>query len=218
VDHLLAIRDEVRKITAVNASTAPYYVEVEDGFSFVPRYTGGKDHCLFINRTDIDFYVYYLNKPKVVKIEEKQNDGDAEWKSINYCYTYAKSGNECRDDISGGGFIFDDKDGQADAPIRPDDIELVKTSITTWKDGTGESEDYTLQQIAFDYDDDKILKGQKSDRRYKREGNSWVPISLTVYVNGNPCSNAPYYGVTSHYYYANKENYSETNGIPDDQD
>ena len=43
-------------------------------FSFLPTVEGGKDQCAYIPMgADNDFYVYDLNKAKVVKIEERRS-------------------------------------------------------------------------------------------------------------------------------------------------
>ena len=209
----IAIRNEIRKITAVNSDS----VMVESPFSFLPSFEGGADTCAIVKRTgDCDFFVYYLNKPKVVKIEIKENETAAEWKSTSYKYTYLKGGNETTDDIGGGGFIDGDIDGEADEKIIPDDIKLVRTSVITWKDGK-EQTDYTMKVIEFEYDNDNILMGQKTVKNYRKQDSEWIPVDMTVNVIGHPATNAAYYGITSNYYYNSTCTYTETSGIPDDQ-
>lgn len=112
---LIAIRTEVRKIVAEGAD----YFDVDREFSFLPTHEGGMDQCAFIPQgADNDFYIFYLDKPKVVKIEERRSVDATEWKSTNFAYEYLKSGNESIDDVNGGGFIFDDTDGPADSQLR----------------------------------------------------------------------------------------------------
>ncbi|HXK37182.1 MAG TPA: hypothetical protein VJ553_06395, partial [Candidatus Paceibacterota bacterium] len=214
---LIAIRNEVRRIIAEGIEDGATYFDVDREFSFLPTYEGGKDECAYIaHAADDDFYIFYLNKPKVVKIEERRSVDATEWKSTSYAYEYLKGGNETIDDINGGGFIFDDVDGPADSQLRPDSIELTKTTITVWKEGPSKSEDYTQTVISFDYDEGKLIRGEKDTKSFRREGDRWVPVSMTVNVNGNPCTNAAYYGVTSTYTYRNTSQYEAVDGVPND--
>ena len=214
----IAIRNEIRKILNVynTTDTDEDYVIVDRPFSFSPSYVGGQDTAAIIRKTgNYDFYVYYLNKPKVVKVEYKQNETDLEWKSVNYKYTYLKGGNETTDDIGGGGFIDADIDGESDEKITPDDIKLIRTSVITWKDGKDQS-DYTQKVIDFEYDDGNVLMGQKTVKNYKKQDSEWLAVSMTVNVIGHPATNAAYYGTTSNYFYKNTCSYTETEGLPDD--
>ena len=195
----LAIRNEIRRIETRGTEDSFTYADVEEPFSFLPKFTGGKDHILVINASaEPEFHVYYLNKPKVVKIE--QQGGDVSWKSVSYRYTYLKGGNETSDDLSGGGFIEADVDGPSDKELESDAIQLLRTTITTWKDGP-EPEDYTQTVIDFGYDYNARLIGQSSSKSYVRAGEGWKPLGVTVNVSGHPCTNAPYWGVTSFYEY-----------------
>ncbi len=218
-DDYIAIRNEIRKISYVynTTGTVDDYVLVESPFSFCPSYEGGQDQCIIKKKSDNnDFYVYYLNKPKVVKVEIKESETDPEWKSVSYKYTYLKGGNETTDDLGGGGFIDDDVDGEFDEKIIPDDIKLIRTSVITWKDGKDQS-DFTQKVIDFNYNSDDGLMGQKTVKNYKKQDSEWIPVDMTVNIIGFPCTNAAYYGVTSYYNYKSTCSYTEASGIPDDQ-
>jgi len=178
--------------------------------SVYPPELGDADEYAVLKKPE--FYIYYLNKPKIIKIERKQNKNDKTWKSINYKYLYMKGGNETNDDFSGGGFISDDTDGPSTKKLKPDDIEIIKTSIVTWKEGF-ESQDYLKKIISFAYTYNKELKGQSVIKKFRSENKKWIATSKVINILGHPCTNADYYGVTSEYhYYGLTEKNSETLG------
>jgi len=151
-------------------------------------------------------YIYYLNKPKIVKIEKKQTVEDTEWVSTIYRYLYTKGGNETIDDFDGGGFIPGDITGPSYSKLQAQDIKLSQLSIITFKETENSSEDYFKKQISFAYSYNKELKGQNTIQSFIKEKDKWKATQKTINVLGKPCANADYYTITSEYHYYGSSN------------
>ncbi len=204
-DYIL-MRNEVREISGRGqksfddpdgVSVSHDYVDLERDFSFAPLQN---EEVLFVTAAEMgnpQFSAYYLNKPKVVRVDEKRTDTDSEWKVRRYSYSYFAAGKPRVDDEYTSGFTFADVHGPVDQyGFAPDNIELQNTSITTALQRlTGDSEEFTQKNIFFAYDQKGFLMGTSREGLLRKDGNNWVFVEGTRYQLGRPCANGSHFGV-----------------------
>jgi hypothetical protein len=197
-DDYIFLRCECRRITGVGteAATSLKYADVDRGFSFTPL---EHEDALLVGSGAMgepEFSVYYLNKPKVIKAEEKQSEDDREWKAVSYNYFYECADTPFVDDEYHGGFSFSDVEGPTnDHDFPASKINLLSTSIITkLQKDTGEEIEYTRKNIFFDYDAKDVCRGTAREAVLRTDGREWVFVEATEYENGRPCRNSEYYG------------------------
>ena len=177
------------------------YIEVETAFSFLPD---ENEQVMFIYNNggklppQVQYYCYYLNKPKVVRVElqDSSTEFSDTWKVVDYQYSYQVQGTTMIDDFEGGGFTVDNIDGPQVQTFEASDITLQSTTITTGvTDGTNRT-DLTQDTMTFVYDEKSFQKGTGSQTRMRSDGDAnWLFVNKTINQFGHPCFNAGYWGV-----------------------
>ena len=184
------------------------YIEVENPFSFVPDEGEQIAFCFKSNPafpSQIQYYCFYLNKPKVVRIEihDSLPEGTGYWKRIDYEYNYSVQGSNITDGFVDGGFNEDNVEGPSVSSFDASDITVTQTVITTGISNIFDDRDLTKDVITFSYDEKSFHKGQSSEQklRISDDSKSWLFVSKTVKSLGKPCANAGFYGVMTSFDY-----------------
>ncbi len=202
---LVFLRHECRRInecsTEYFGSTPHKYIEVDRDFSFVPF---EKEHVAFVYEDDEDpaeYYVYYLNKPKVVRAENRDSDSSSEFISIDYEYTYQCGGSSRVDDFSDGGFSASDVQGPSEDTLNPEQIGLNGVTITTSKQALAELMPYKEIMHEFSYTAKGELKGETGITTSVKKGDDWCFVEKKGISYGRPCWNAGYIAEIGHTYW-----------------
>jgi YD repeat-containing protein len=184
------------------------FIEVQSPFSFVPDEGEQIAFCLKSNAafpSQIQYYCYYLNKPKVVRIEVHDSlpETAGYWKRTDFEYHYSVQGSNLTDGFVDGGFTEDNVEGPNTNSFDASDITLTSTVITTGISNIYEDRDLTKRIVNFSYDEKSFHKGQSSEQnlRISDDQKSWCFVNKTVNSLGKPCANAGYYGVMTSTYY-----------------
>jgi RHS repeat-associated protein len=185
-----------------------YWIEVETPFQFMPD---ENEQVAFIYNNggklpeDVVYYAYYLNKPKVVRVEVKDATplNSNSWTTIDYEYTYQVQGTQVTDSFIDGGFTQDHIEGPNNASFDVSDIALRTTVVTTSATNLNGSSALYRDTTSFSYDEKNFQKGEDSTTRMRldTDSNAWFFVNKTVNSLGRPCFNAGYYGVISASYY-----------------
>lgn len=170
------------------------FIEVQSPFSFVPDEGEQIAFCFKSNPAFpaiIQYYCYYLNKPKVVRIEVHDTvaQTSAYWKRIDYEYGYSIQGSSVVDNFIDGGFNQDNVEGPNDNSFDASDITLTSTTITTGISNIYEDIDYTKDIFNFSYDEKSFHKGQSSELHLRIDDDfrTWLFVSKVVSQLGKPC-------------------------------
>ncbi len=184
------------------------YIEVEKPFQFMPLeneqiafiYADGNQ----LPATPL-YYCYYLNKPKVVRIELKDSPvADKNyWTRIDFEYAYSVQGVQMVDNFMNGGFTEDYTEGPYNHSFEASDISLQGSVVTTGISNIEEDIDLTKDSSTFSYDEKSFHKGEDTVTRIRQEIGSteWLFVNKTVNMLGKPCMNAGYYGVINSTYF-----------------
>lgn len=208
VGDYIFLRTEFHQIAATGQESwgggiaSEYYVEVDVAFQFTPD---EGEISAFIRAsnpampTSPQFYVYYLNKPKVVRIEVRDTQipvGTAYWTRIDYEYFYEVQGSTVSDTFTDGGFTIDNIDGPYVSSVECSDIALKGTVITHGISNINEDLDLTRESYEFSYDSKSFHKGVSTVTvtRQDTQSTNWFFVSKDVTQIGRPCFNAGYYG------------------------
>jgi hypothetical protein len=175
-----------------------HWLEVETSFNFMPLENEELAIVYDKDEDPINYYVYYLNKPKVIKIESKDGNysGENYWTSVEYEYSYTVQDSVAIDNFSDGGFTEANVEGPSEESIEPSNIALAATVITTSKENIISSEDLFKKVYFFSYDQKQGNKGQSLESTFRKEDSNWLFVNRKDTQSGRPCKNASFYGVT----------------------
>ena len=183
---------------------------MDSPFQFVPD---ENEQAAFIYQTTLQnngalpakYYCYYLNKPKVVRIDFMPSpvQGSTYWKRIDYEYSYQANGVAVIDNFDAGGFSVDDVEGPDTQSFDASDISLQSTSVTVSMVNAKDEQELYSDTYTFAYDQKNFLKGQDSITRTRFDpvSQSWLFVNKTLNALSRPCSNAGYYGIVSSQYF-----------------
>ena len=220
----IALRTEMQQIIAVGTDsfvTQPY-VQVATPFSFVPD-EGEQAALIYHTNAGIPaggaaYYCYYLNKPKVIRIEIHDSLPETTdfWKRIDYEYDYSVQGTSMADTIVDSGFGLDNVEGPNPQSFDASDITIKQTIVTTGISNINEDIDYLREIYTFSYDVKSFHKGHDSvtTMRLENGGTQWLFVKRTVNGLGRPCFNADFYGVMGYTYFEGGDPTQSNGGAP----
>ena len=174
------LRTEFQKINATGVETwaggaEQKYVEVETAFQFTPAEAEVAAICRSSNPAipaSPQFWGYYLNKPKVVRIELKDSMtvDTGYWKRIDYEYSYEVQGMQVSDNFESGGFSGGNVEGPYNNSFEFSDIALKSTRVTTGISNIDEDIDLICDTSEFAYDLKNFHKGVSAESRAAATG------------------------------------------------
>ena len=228
VGDYVCLRTEMQMITGTGYDNfvQQNYVDVATPFSFIPDegeqvaflYAYGHNGSTQLPQGGPQHYCYYLNKPKVVRIEIHDSLPETAdfWKRIDYEYDYAVQGSSMSDTFVDSGFTIDNIEGPNPQSFDASDITLTGTTVTTGISNDDEDIDYLKEIYTFSYDAKSFHKGADTvtTMRLENGGTQWLFVKKTVNGLGRPCYNAGYYGVMGYAYYEGGDPSQSNGGAP----